>query len=613
MKRVHGGMAAKFGVIAALSVIGVGAVVASIINLTQNDFHLSGTQMGSVNAGMFYPSSDCRGCHGDFDPNCEPYANWAGSLMAQAGRDPLFFAQMSTANQDVANVGTFCMRCHVPMSYVTGHAVPPDGSALDAQDKDGVTCHFCHSMVDPIWRPNNPQQDLAILASMGQTPQNYGNAQFVLDPTGLRRGPLLDATPPHEFVYSQFHLSGNLCGTCHEVGNVAVTRQPNGTYRYNSVDAPTPDENPATQFPLERTYSEWKLSAFANGGVDMGGRFGGGVPVVSTCQDCHMPKVAGRVCFYGPIRQKVPRHEFAGAAAQVMDLISAYTGNDPDVDQDLLAEGQVHSISMLQRAASLNLSYSDSNLGVRVINESGHKLPTGHIEGRRVWINVQFFDATGTLVAERGAYDTATAEFDESSTTVYEMVVGLSPDAAALTGFPAGPTGHMSLADTIVSDNRIPPRGFNNAAYEAAGAPAVGAPYADGQYWDDRSFAVPAGAVRADVAIYYQSTPKHYIEMLRDNNHTDNWGTTLYNLWSGTGRGTPIRMAIASIAVNGPCNGDFNGDGDTGTDADIEAFFACVAGNCCPTCASADFNGDGDAATDADIESFFRVFAGGSC
>src|ERR1051325_5198666 len=60
-------------------------------------------------------------------------------------------------------------------------------------------------------------------------------------------------------------------------------------------------------------------------------------------------------------------------------------------------------------------------------------------------------------------------------------------------------------------------------------------------------------------------------------------------------------------------SGDFNHDGDSGTDADIEAFFACIAGNCCATCGSADFNGDGDSATDADIEAFFRVLAGGPC
>jgi hypothetical protein len=61
------------------------------------------------------------------------------------------------------------------------------------------------------------------------------------------------------------------------------------------------------------------------------------------------------------------------------------------------------------------------------------------------------------------------------------------------------------------------------------------------------------------------------------------------------------------------CSADFNGDGDLGTDSDIDAFFACLAGNCCPTCESADFNGDGDVGTDADIESFFRVLAGGPC
>jgi hypothetical protein len=61
------------------------------------------------------------------------------------------------------------------------------------------------------------------------------------------------------------------------------------------------------------------------------------------------------------------------------------------------------------------------------------------------------------------------------------------------------------------------------------------------------------------------------------------------------------------------CSPDFNGDGDNGTDADIEAFFACLAGTCCTACGPADFNGDGDVATDADIESFFRVLAGGGC
>jgi PA14 domain/Bacterial Ig domain len=61
------------------------------------------------------------------------------------------------------------------------------------------------------------------------------------------------------------------------------------------------------------------------------------------------------------------------------------------------------------------------------------------------------------------------------------------------------------------------------------------------------------------------------------------------------------------------CTADFDGDGDVGTDADINAFFACIAGNCCTLCGNADFNGDGDVGTDADIEAFFRVLGGGAC
>jgi hypothetical protein len=76
------------------------------------------------------------------------------------------------------------------------------------------------------------------------------------------------------------------------------------------------------------------------------------------------------------------------------------------------------------------------------------------------------------------------------------------------------------------------------------------------------------------------------------------------------------RVTTTPFVGGSPCGtADFDGDGDIGTDADIEAFFACLGGQCCPTCDphGADFDGDGDIGTDADIESFFRVLAGGPC
>jgi hypothetical protein len=77
---------------------------------------------------------------------------------------------------------------------------------------------------------------------------------------------------------------------------------------------------------------------------------------------------------------------------------------------------------------------------------------------------------------------------------------------------------------------------------------------------------------------------------------------------------TPTSVFVQVVAGGRACwTADFDGDGDVATDADIEAFFACLAGHCCATCAPADFDGDGDPGTSADIESFFRVLAGGAC
>jgi hypothetical protein len=98
-------------------------------------------------------------------------------------------------------------------------------------------------------------------------------------------------------------------------------------------------------------------------------------------------------------------------------------------------------------------------------------------------------------------------------------------------------------------------------------------------------------------------------------------------VWSIASEGEDILIGGLFTAVNGQpahnfarlrlrgCCGssDFNADGDFGTDQDIEAFFACLAGHCCPTCGSADFNADDDFGTDQDIEAFFRVLAGGTC
>ncbi|HYE61412.1 MAG TPA: DNRLRE domain-containing protein [Phycisphaerales bacterium] len=85
--------------------------------------------------------------------------------------------------------------------------------------------------------------------------------------------------------------------------------------------------------------------------------------------------------------------------------------------------------------------------------------------------------------------------------------------------------------------------------------------------------------------------------------------------WSSMEGENPPQLIVTYQAGSTCGTADYNGDGDVGTDQDIEAFFACLGGTCCDTCwhLGGDFNGDGDTGTDQDIESFFRVLGGGPC
>jgi len=85
------------------------------------------------------------------------------------------------------------------------------------------------------------------------------------------------------------------------------------------------------------------------------------------------------------------------------------------------------------------------------------------------------------------------------------------------------------------------------------------------------------------------------------------WNGPFTTCADGNGNGT------ADLCEPDCGSADFDGDGDTGTDLDIEAFFACLGGDCCAMCGSADFDTDGDTGTDLDIEAFFRVLGGGGC
>ncbi len=571
-----------------------------------DNFFLQGTQPDTY--GEFTPiisSQDCRGCHEVYNPfgNQEYpiYSRWEASMKANAARDPIWLAALAIANQDAPFSGDLCIRCHSPGGWLGGRSVPTDGSALraDLGDFDGVNCNFCHRMVDPVSRPGvNPPEDDPIrtgLAAVGLLPTSPGSGNYVVDPVDVRRGPYPfvqgGPNPPPNvplnfhgvpILHSPFHRTAELCATCHDVSNPAMTRQPDGSYVLNPTGVEHATQDKYDMFPIERTYSEWANSTYASVGVQANGVFGGAHPtgIMRICQDCHMPDgdTYGSGFDFSPFfpRQDVPSHDFNGGNAWVQDML--YNLYPFTLTYDYLTDSKARARYMLQNASTLEVTDEGCSINVRIVNETGHKLPTGYPEGRRMWINVEFLDGAMQPVAERGTYDVGTADLTTPDTKVYEAELGLDEAVAAATGKPVGPSFHFVLNNKIYKDNRIPPRGFTNAAFAAVQAEPVAATYADGQYWDDTMFRVPPGAASAVVSVYYQTSSKEYITFLRDENRTNDAGDELYAQWEITGKSPPVLMRQQSVLNLTP--GLF-GDADCSGFVDLADFGLlgdCVSG-----------------------------------
>ncbi len=619
---------------AVVALTNVEAFAALPTGTTLEDFFMPGTQPGiGKGADLQEPLAgafeQCILCHQagsptvTFDETTAPFDRWAASMMGQAARDPIFYAALAIAEQDADFAGAYCLRCHTPTGWAEGRVAGPgmtDGSAMTGKDFDGVSCSICHRMVDPVYKPGvSPAVDSGILASVtGGVPVNPGSGQYIFDPIDRRRGPYdLVADhggffPYHDFEISPFHQTSALCATCHDVSNPLFTKQPDGSYALNDLDAEHPTQDKFDQFPVERTYSEWAQSSFALSSINMGGRFGGNLPAVSSCQDCHMEDTTGDGCRFPPTftRTDLAQHNFNGANSWVLSAVRhLYPDNETGLSAQSVTDSIARNESMLVRASDLETYVDGDTLTVRIINFSGHKLPTGYGEGRRMWINVRFFDETDALVAERGAYDVTSAGLTTADTKVYEVKHGLDAEMANSTGLPIGESFHFALNNEVLLDNRIPPLGFINTNFESIQAEPVGYAYADGQNWDDTDYTIPPTAVSVEVAVYHQTTSKEYIEFLRDTNTTNTAGDLAYDMWEMFGKSAPVEMDFVSRDLF--IAGDGDGDGDIDVD-DLPAFVDCMAGPDAPP-APLDANWDSqdcldvynfDVDTDVDLEDF---------
>jgi hypothetical protein len=541
------------------------------LTTTHKDFFLPGTQPNTLSDPILSPGT-CDVCH------TEPiYDRWRGSMMSQAGKDPLMWAALTIANNDAPNAGDYCLRCHTPKGWLEGRSHPADGSALQPADLEaGVTCEVCHRMVDPVASSSDEAReiDLSIRTALTTTlPSDHsGSAMLILDPNDNRRGPFslgIDFQFHPEGTYQtdllgrvqkDYVTRSRLCGTCHNVDNPVLSWDPSrGQFWPNQNDQPAPSVDKGQLFPIETTFDEWLNSQYATTGV-YAPQFAGQLPdgVVGACQDCHLRRATGVAAeeSYNPIFRDcetsgcLPLHEMIGGNSWVPQLLLDERWRLNSLNEaENLNTTVLLAREMLYKAASISVTLTAAADGsklasVRVINQTGHKLPTGYPEGRRMWLNLKAFDAQGGLIYESGAYDPTTGILSEDKDAkVYEAKQGLTPELAALVGWPAGESFHFVLNNTVIKDNRIPPRGYTQAAYDRPGLRPVGASYSDGQYWDDTVYTLPKETESVQVTLFYQTASKEYIDFLRTYGGLD--GAALGSLWD-TSKSPPEVVASAT-------------------------------------------------------------------
>ncbi len=395
------------------------------------------TQPGELVNPML-PPDNCVFCH-DFDnpapaaaePAWSPVRTWSGTMMANASRDPVFWAGVGVANQDAPGETILCVRCHSPRAFLEGNGNATTMEELTVDQQSGVECEVCHRAMEDVGVPP-------------------GNAQYTIDDVfgvGVvpRRGPwdYSDgvALPLHDWLYDPYISSSRLCGTCHDV-TTSVERVDDA-----GIGMGTP-------FNEQRTYSEWVNSAYAQ------------PPMETTCQDCHTPEVpdiAG--CFQNSAAGETHatggvRHDLLGANTFMLELLKSEYGSSGTNDvQDIYYDTAIaQSANFLATAATVevtgpsdvDLTAGLSGIDVTVTNNTGHKLPSGYSEGRVMWIEV-LAEYNGQRVYSSGAWDQTTGIEDDAQIRRYEAI---AEEWATGTEF------HLLLNNYWVVDNRIPPLGL---------------------------------------------------------------------------------------------------------------------------------------------------------
>lgn len=502
-----------------------------------------GTQPGELTNALAPPDS-CTSCHASPAIEGLPGDTYRGTMMNLATVDPVFEAALEIAFADDAAAAELCVRCHTPAGWLAGRGTPTDGSALTLQDNHGISCDVCHRAISPppLGLDGGVATDAGLSGVDGldggvALPWNpasllLGNAQIFFRDDNVKNGSYDPVDAPgttHGMAVYPFLQDSRLCAQCHEVTNPIRTRKlPDGT-------------ETGVPMPVERTYTEWLQSAFSQAGG-------------STCQECHMPESTGPDATSGPVRT-VRSHQIVGGNSVAPYLIAHFQNANPlphwpqDLSADadrIAAEARRLLAEESAELTALEVTGVGANrvLRVRLENKTGHKLPTGYAEGRRMWIAHQVLAADGSITAKSGSPDPTTFDVVAGEEPVRTWEIKLGQNGL-------GESFHFALADTVFKDNRIPPRGF----IPTADVQPVGHAFADLgggilAHYDDVDLPLgqlPCYPAEVTVTVYYQAISGEYFRFLRDNAPVN--GPRLAEAWTAIGGGGPEQMQRLTVQI----------------------------------------------------------------